>query len=331
MSAEGVSAEGVSAEGVSADAMGAIATMGLSRRFGDLVAVDHVDVEVHRGEVFGLLGPNGAGKTTLIRLLCGLYRPSSGTATILGLDLVRERERIRSRIGYMSQSFSLYGELTVLENLHFYAGVYGGVAPGRIAEVCTQLSIDPETLRTRVSELPTGLRQRSALAAAVVHDPSLLFLDEPTSGVDPQSRLRFWSLIGDLARSGTTVLVSTHAMAEAELCDRVGLMSAGSLVAMGTPAQLIASTGMRIVEVDASPWQVAFARIKDVWPSASLYGTHTHIPVAMDDEALAAAREQLAGLELRSLRMAEPSLEDAFVWYASGGALGALSGPRRGR
>ena len=307
---------------MSADSVGAIATTGLTRRFGDLVAVDHFDLEVRGGEVFGLLGPNGAGKTTLIRLLCGLYRPSSGTATVLGLDLARERERIRARIGYMSQTFSLYGELTVRENLHFYAGVYGGVAPGRIAHLCAQLSIDAETLRTRVSELPTGLRQRSALAAAVVHEPSLLFLDEPTSGVDPQSRLRFWSLIGDLAGSGTTVLVSTHAMAEAELCDRVGLMSAGSLVATGTPDQLIERTGMRIVEVDALPWQVAFERIKEVWPSASLYGTRTHIPVTAEDEALAAARAQLAGLELRSLRVAEPSLEDAFVWYATGGSAG---------
>ena len=156
---------------------------------------------MNAGEVFGLLGPNGAGRTTLIRLLCGLYAPSAGSATILGLDLEREREQIRSQIGYMSQSFSLYSELTVDENLRFYADLYGGAGAGRVQAVCEQLALTAQARGARVADLPTGLRQRAALAAAVLHEPRLVFLDEPTSGVDPRARRSFWSLIAGLARA----------------------------------------------------------------------------------------------------------------------------------
>jgi ABC-2 type transport system ATP-binding protein len=303
----------------------AIATSGLTRRFGELVAVDSVDLAVAPGEVFGLLGPNGAGKTTLIRLLCGLFEPSAGAATVLGLDLARERERIRAQIGYMSQSFSLYGELTAEENLRFYGEVYGGRGGhGLIAAACQQVGLDEQARRTQVGELATGLRQRAALAAAVLHRPRLLFLDEPTSGVDPRARLSFWQLIGDLARGGTTVLVSTHAMAEAERCDRVAMMIAGRMVAVGSPGELIAGTGMRILEVEAQPWQEAYRRLKARWPDAALHGTRTHVPFRGDDGTQQRARELLGGLAAgAALRTRAPSLEDAFVWYAGAGGRGS--------
>ncbi len=305
--------------------MNAIATRGLTRRFGAFTAVDDVDLDVGAGEIFGLLGPNGAGKTTLIRLLCGLYAPSAGSATVLGLDVERERERIRAQIGYMSQSFSLYAELTVNENLRFYTGVYGGVDAGRVEAVCDQLELTSHTRAARVVDLPTGVRQRAALAAAVLHDPRLVFLDEPTSGVDPRARRSFWSLIKGLAQAGTTVLVTTHAMTEAELCDRVALMISGRLIAAGTPAELTASTGMRILQVDAEPWQTAYRRLKARWPAASLHGRHTHVPFGDEREIERTARDLLAGLATRTMQIVAPSLEDAFVWYATNGGGGGGS------
>ncbi len=300
--------------------MSAIATHGLTRRFGAFTAVDDVDLDVATGEIFGLLGPNGAGKTTLIRLLCGLYAPSAGSATVLGLDLAGERERIRPQIGYMSQSFSLYSELTVDENLRFYNDVYGGVAPSRVAAVCDQLELTGQARHARVADLPTGLRQRAALAAAVLHDPRLVFLDEPTSGVDPRARRSFWALISGLAHAGTTVLVTTHAMVEAELCDRAGLMISGRLIAVGTPAELTARTGLRILQVDAEPWQTAYRRLKARWPGASLHGRQTHVPFREEEDVERTARDLLAGLVTRAVRITAPTLEDAFVWYATGGA-----------
>jgi drug efflux transport system ATP-binding protein len=299
----------------------AIETRSLTRRFGGFTAVDEVSLEVAGGEVFGVLGPNGAGKTTLIRLLCGLYAPSAGSASVLGLDLQSERERIRAQIGYMSQSLSLYTELSVEENLRFYQHVYGG-SQERMRAVCEQLSLTAAVLRRRVADLPTGLRQRAALAAAVLHEPHLVFLDEPTSGVDPHARRTFWVLIASLARAGTTVLVTTHAMAEAELCDRVAMMRSGRLVAVGTPAELIAATGLRILEVDAEPWREAYQRLKRRWPAVSLHGRRTHVPFAAGDHVEREAHALLDGLELRELGVADPTLEDAFVWYAADRAAG---------
>ena len=297
--------------------MNAISIRGLTRRFGDLTAVDRVELDVAAGEIFGLLGPNGAGKTTLVRLLCGLYAPSAGSATVLGLDLERAREEIRSQIGYMSQSFSLYGELTVEENLRFYTDLYGGSTAGRVGAVCDQLALTADARRTRVAELPTGLRQRAALAGAVLHEPRLVFLDEPTSGVDPHARRSFWTLIADLAHGGTTVLVTTHAMAEAELCDRVGLMTAGRLVALGTPSELIARTGVRILEVDGEPWQAVYRRLKARWPGALLHGTRTRVPFSGEFEIQDTARGLLGELATPAMTIGAPSLEDAFVWYAT--------------
>jgi ABC-2 type transport system ATP-binding protein len=214
-----------------------IAAEGLTRYFGDFLAVDHVTFTVQAGEVVGYLGPNGSGKTTTIRMLLGLLRPSEGRAQVLGYDIVRQAEPLRARVGYMSQKFALYHDLTVIENLEFYAGVYGIRERARIAEVLELVELQGAE-RQRVSELSTGWRQRLALGTAIVHRPRLLFLDEPTSGVDPRARRAFWDLIYRLVETGVTALVTTHYMDEAEYCGRVGIMRNGRLLALDTPFNL---------------------------------------------------------------------------------------------
>lgn len=210
---------------------------GLTRYFDSFLAVDHVSFSVQAGEVVGYLGPNGSGKTTTIRMLLGLLRPSEGQAQVLGYDIVRQSEALRARVGYMSQKFALYHDLTVGENLTFYAGVYGIRERARVEEVLELVDLRSAE-RQRVSELSTGWRQRLALGAAIVHRPRLLFLDEPTSGVDPRARRAFWDLIYSLVESGVTALVTTHYMDEAEYCGRVGIMRNGRLLAMDMPSNL---------------------------------------------------------------------------------------------
>ncbi len=210
---------------------------GLTRYFGDFLAVDHVSFTIRAGEVVGYLGPNGSGKTTTIRMLLGLLLPTEGNAQVLGFDATRESEKVRAHVGYMSQKFALYHELTVVENLRFYAGVYGIQERTRLQEVLALVGLqDQENLR--VSKLSTGWRQRVALATAIVHRPQLLFLDEPTSGVDPRARRAFWDLIYRLVEDGVTALVTTHYMDEAEYCGRVGIMRDGRLLAIDTPSAL---------------------------------------------------------------------------------------------
>ncbi|OGO21288.1 MAG: ABC transporter [Chloroflexi bacterium RBG_16_48_8] len=209
----------------------------LTKRFGQFTAVDRVSFRVEQGEVIGYLGPNGSGKTTTIRMLIGLLLPTEGKANVLGYDVVQQSEQIRKRIGYMSQKFALYRELTVEENISFYAGVYGVQNRNRLVEVLDLLGL--RTLaHERVDELSTGWRQRVALAAAIVHHPQLLFLDEPTSGIDPTARRAFWDLIYALVEKGVTAFVTTHYMDEAEYCTRVGIMRSGKLLAMDTPPNL---------------------------------------------------------------------------------------------
>ena len=218
----------------------AIMVRDLVRRFGDFVAVDHITFTVRRGEIFGLLGPNGAGKSTTFRMLCGLLRPSGGTAQVAGLDLLHAPAAARARIGYMAQRFSLYAALSVRENLRFFARVYGlgGVAQGQAIAAAVRGFDLTKVVDTVAGELPLGLKQRLALAAALLHRPDILFLDEPTSGVDPLVRREFWTRIGMLAEAGVTVLVTSHFMDEAEYCDRLGIVNQGRLVAVGTPAEL---------------------------------------------------------------------------------------------
>jgi drug efflux transport system ATP-binding protein len=209
----------------------------LTRYFGDFLAVDHISFRIKPGEVVGYLGPNGSGKTTTIRMLLGLLRPSDGSASVLGYDVVSQSEPLRARVGYMSQKFALYFDLTARENLAFYAGVYGIRDRARIAEVIDLVGLSGQENQL-VSELSTGWRQRLALATAIVHQPRLLFLDEPTSGVDPRARRAFWDLIYELVERGVTALVTTHYMDEAEYCNRVGIMRNGKLLALDTPSAL---------------------------------------------------------------------------------------------
>ena len=228
----------------------AIETKGLRKSFGPLVAVDNLDLTVQRGEVFGLLGPNGSGKTTTIRILTGLLAPSGGTAMVAGIDVVRTPELVRRRIGYMSQRFGLYDDLTVRENLTFYAGLYGLAGQRRNERIAAQLAEYKLDSRARqlAGTLSGGWKQRLALACATTHEPDLVFLDEPTAGVDPLSRRRFWELIGQRAAQGITVLVTTHYMDEAELCHRLAFLSRGRLIGIGTPQEITARFGLASVE-----------------------------------------------------------------------------------
>lgn len=227
-----------------------IRTTGLTKRFGAIPAVQDLDLEVRRGEVFGLLGPNGSGKTTTIRMLTGLMAPTAGSATVVGIDVVATPERVRERIGYMSQRFGLYEDLTVEENLRFYGGVYGLVGPARRERIEEQFVTYrlAERRRQLAATLSGGWKQRLALACATVHRPDLVFLDEPTAGVDPASRRLFWQLIGEQAGRGMTVVVTTHYMDEAERCDRLAFLSRGHLIGVGTPGEITARFNQPTIE-----------------------------------------------------------------------------------
>ena len=227
-----------------------IITRGLRKVFGAVVAVQGLDLDVARGEIFGLLGPNGSGKTTTIRMLTGLIAPSAGSAFVVGVDVVKEPERVRSRIGYMSQRYGLYDDLTVLENLEFYAGAYGIVGEERRRRIAAQLATYGlgERRGQLAGTLSGGWKQRLALACATTHGPDLVFLDEPTAGVDPASRRRFWEHIGERAAEGMTVLVTTHYMDEAERCHRLAFLSRGHLIGIGTPREITARFGLPTVE-----------------------------------------------------------------------------------
>jgi drug efflux transport system ATP-binding protein len=234
--------------GLPADA--AVVIRGLTKRFGSLVAVEALDLSIRRGEVFGLLGPNGSGKTTTIRMLCGLMEPTTGSATVVGYDVTREAEQIRRRIGYMSQRFGLYDDLTVKENIRFYAtiyGLHGAARTQRVGELIEELNLGPRVGQLAAT-LSGGWKQRLALACAIAHKPGMLFLDEPTAGVDPASRRLFWQKIHGLASEGTTILVTTHYMDEAERCDRLAFLSRGHLIAVGTVAEVLAQFHQPSVE-----------------------------------------------------------------------------------
>jgi ABC-2 type transport system ATP-binding protein len=298
----------------------AVEVEGLSRRFGEFTAVDHVTFRIRGGEVFGFLGPNGAGKTTTIRMLCGILPPSEGTARVLGTDVARHPDRVKQQIGYMSQRFSLYEDLTVRENLEFYAGLYQ--VPRRERETRIRELIEMAGLTGRERELAGhlsgGVRQRLALGCAIVHRPPILFLDEPTSGVDPASRRRFWDMIYSFAAQGVTVMVTTHYMDEAERCHTIGLIHQGRLVALGAPDDLKAAH-MRgqILEIDCEPAMPAIDVLMSlpVVQEVALYGLLLHATVA--DAATAAgpilAALSVAGIMVRSLEPVPPTLEDVFI------------------
>jgi ABC-2 type transport system ATP-binding protein len=314
--------------GVEAARAPAVEVVGLTRRFGDFVAVDDVTFAVAPGEVFGFLGPNGAGKTTTIKMLNGLLAPSAGTGRVAGLDVARERREIRRSIGYMSQLFSLYADLTVAENVAFFSGLYSVPRARRAARrdrVLEMAGLAGQGDRL-TGELSLGWKQRLALGCAVLHEPPILFLDEPTSGVDPVSRRRFWDLIYALADGGTTVFVSTHYMEEAEYCDRLALMNRGRLIALDAPAALRAGMREPLYALTTAEPIAALAAL-DGAPEvvrAGLFGRDLHVTLVDRERAPAAAAARLAaaGVAVGALAEIEPSLEDVFVARvaAAGGA-----------
>jgi ABC-2 type transport system ATP-binding protein len=292
----------------------------LTRRFGAFTAVDRLSFDVQPGEIFGFLGANGAGKSTTIRMLCGLLRPTSGTAVVGGVDVSKDPEGVKRRIGYMSQRFSLYERLTIDQNIQFFGGIYG--LRGRAYEERRQFVLDMAGLHgrehSRTSELAGGWRQRLALGCAILHQPTIVFLDEPTGGVDPLSRRQFWDLIGALSQSGTTVLVTTHYLDEAEHCHRLAIIHAGRLAALGTAAALKERFAARpIIEVQASD-PVAVMTTLEAMPEVektSLFGTAVHAVLrdgTADTPGLSAALSA-SGHDVRSLARVTASLEDVFL------------------
>jgi ABC-2 type transport system ATP-binding protein len=292
----------------------------LTKRFGDFVAVDSISVDIKRGEIFGFLGPNGAGKSTTIRILCGLLPPTSGNATVAGFDVSTQPEEIKRHIGYMSQKFSLYDDLTVEENIEFFGGVYGlspEALPARRDYVLKMAVLeDKRGAMTRL--LSGGWKQRLALGCAILHEPPILFLDEPTSGVDPIARRNFWELIHQLSSSGHTIFVTTHYMDEAEYCHRVALMYAGRIVALGSPAELKTSIGAgHLLNLESSDLLGSMKAIegKKGILDIAVFGGGLHIKVENAAEAVPEIRAALeaAGIQVKALDSIVPSMEDVFV------------------
>ena len=291
--------------------MVAVETKSLTRIFGDFVAVNQVNLKIPQGSIYGFLGPNGSGKSTTIRMLCGILAPTSGSGQILGLDLATQGEKIKEKIGYMSQKFSLYDDLTVMENLEFYAGLYslkGAQRQDRIEHM-----LDMARLKDRRQEMTANLaggwKQRLALGCSILHEPAILFLDEPTGGVDPNSRRMFWDIIYELANKGTTVMVTTHFMDEVEHCDSIGFIYEGSLIADDTPAKLKRDLPGTLLEISTQDPMGLFSELMakerevlDVYP----YGTSVHVLIR---------EERLTDYQNYDYRVITPSLEDVFVYY----------------
>ncbi|MFB0546657.1 MAG: ATP-binding cassette domain-containing protein [Anaerolineae bacterium] len=292
----------------------------MTKKFGAFTAVDRISFQVRRGEIFGFLGPNGAGKTTTIRMLLGLLRPTSGQASVLGYDIVKESEQIKKRIGYLSQRFSLYNDLTVVENLNFYGQTYG--VTGRRLEERKDYILAMADLRGREGQLTKNLaggwKQRLALGTAIIHEPEMLFLDEPTAGVDPISRRAFWDLLYDLAEEGTTIFVTTHYMDEAEHCHRLAFIQKGRIVAQGTPQQ-IKETKMKgqVLEIDCHDSDLAITALRElgIFDEVALYGALIHVVNQDVGRYKALIEETLRrkGAGLRSMDIIAPSLEDVFI------------------
>jgi len=298
----------------------AIETVDLTKRFGNFTAVNHVSFSVHRGEIFGFLGPNGAGKTTTMRMLMGLLPPSAGSVTVLGFDIVSQKVEVHQRIGYMSQRFSLYNDLTVAENLKFFGGAYG-VSGARFQDR-REIILDMAGLLGREKELTKNLsggwRQRLALGCAILHEPQILFLDEPTAGVDPISRREFWDLLYELSNEGRTIFVTTHYMDEAEHCHRLAFIQHGKLVATGSPEKIKAEKMQgQVLEIDCSAPDVAMGILRraDLFNEVSLYGALIHV-VAVDVSSFKTQIGKLLekeAIKVRSMQEIAPSLEDVFI------------------
>ena len=296
-----------------------IRTEHLSRSFGPLVAVRDVSLEVRRGEIFGVLGPNGAGKSTTIRMLCGILDPTGGTGTVVGFDIARDAERIKQHIGYMTQRFSLYEDLTVIENLRFYAGIYGverARRPRRISEALEQVGLG-ERQTQLAGTLSGGWKQRVALACATIHEPPLLFLDEPTAGVDPVSRREFWERIYEITARGTTAVMTTHYMDEAERCHRLAFIFRGELLDVGTPEEIVDRRRLRVAELEVEEAEEAAAtlRARDEVEEVAHYGRRLRLATRQGVDPVDLIRRVLAarGLSAEAPREIRPTVEDAFV------------------
>ena len=299
----------------------------LVKRFGSFVAVNHISFAARRGEVFGFLGPNGAGKSTTIRILCGLLSPSEGRALVSGFDVAKQPEAVRQTIGYMSQKFSLYNDLRVIENLRFFAGMYT-VPSDLVAERihwALEMAGLSEHRKAITSMLPAGWKQRLALGCALLHRPSILFLDEPTGGVDPITRRRFWDLIHQLAGEGTTVFVTTHYMDEAEYCHRLTLINRGTIVALGTPAELKRNSmpgELVLLECEPIATAVDILRSTPGVLDAAVFGSTLHLIVPNAKEIIPMLRTHLpqTGIAIKKIEQIQPTLEDVFVSLAGASA-----------
>ena len=301
----------------------AIRTRALSRHFGEVIAVDGVDLEIPQGQIYGFLGPNGSGKTTIIRMLCGLLTPTAGDVRVLGLEVPAQAETLRRQIGYMTQKFSLYDDLTVQENLQFMARIYGlqrRAAKGRIEDLLQRYALD--SMRKRFAgAMSGGQRQRLALAVATLHSPTLLFLDEPTSAVDPENRRDFWEKLFDLSDTGTTILVSTHYMDEAERCHQLAILETGHLRKHGAPIALMAELDSRVVEIAGDGLRQVKDRAMKLPQVQSAAQQGLQLRVLMrpgTQDATHYLREHL-GEDGLSFASAKPSLEDVFVASTNGG------------
>ena len=292
----------------------------LVKRFGDFVAVDHISFEAKKGEIFGFLGPNGAGKSTTIRMLCGLLHPTSGVAMVAGTDVAKQPEVVRRKIGYMSQKFSLYNDLTVIENVNFFAGMYEvspAVLPERVAWALEMAGLRGRE-KTMTATLAAGWKQRLALGCAVLHKPPVLFLDEPTSGVDPISRRQFWELIHQMAAEGVTVFVTTHYMDEAEYCNRLVLIYRGKIVASGSPAELKRDAmhgELLLVEGEPLPGAIEALQNQNGIHDVAVFGNALHLVVEDAKRAVPLVRQRLEEQRVKVSRVEpiRPSLEDVFV------------------
>jgi len=298
----------------------------LVKTFGSFTAVDHISLTVKKGEIFGFLGPNGAGKSTTIRMLCGILAPTSGKGSVAGFDIAGQPEKIKQNIGYMSQKFSLYDDLTVEENLDFYSGIYTippQTIPGR-KEWALQMAALQDKRSAITRDLAGGWKQRLALGCAILHEPSILFLDEPTSGVDPLSRRQFWNLIYEMAGKGVTIFVTTHYMDEAEYCDRLALINQGRIIALGTPAEL-KSGYMRedVWELETDSFMESLNLLRDATATgrppalkeAAVFGNTLHVTAAKGEDLSSPLRTFLDshGISAKRIEKIEPSLEDVFV------------------
>ncbi|GAB3291969.1 ABC transporter ATP-binding protein [Parahaliea aestuarii] len=298
----------------------AITARGLTRRFGELTAVDHIDLSVEKGRIFGFLGPNGSGKTTAIRMLCGLLTPSEGEVAVLGRSIPAEAEKLRLEIGYMTQKFSLYTDLTTLENLRFMARVYGlahGQRRQRIDEVLQQFGLT-ELRDRQLHAMSGGQRQRVALAVATLHRPTLLFLDEPTSAVDPQNRRDFWEKLFDLSEAGTTILVSTHYMDEAERCHRLAILERGKVRRDDSPQALMAALEGRVVEVSGSGLRALREQLMARPDVVSAAQQGSRLRVLFDEETTAPLDRLQAAAQHQTCQLARPNLEDVFMAATAG-------------